>query len=121
MPAYLEPLPRRAEHTIAPGRFLFPPESLSPWFAGVVAAGAERGLPVLEAFNDPTALEGIGLGPFNIVDGVRWNAAFAYVDAARARPNLTVLADTLVDRVVVERGRAVGVATDVGRLDAETV
>jgi choline dehydrogenase len=119
--AELEPHLRRAEQTIAPGRFLFPPESLSPWFAGVVAAGTERGLPVLEDFNDPAALEGIGLGPFNIVDGVRWNASFAYVDPARARPNLTVLADTLVDRVVVRGGRARGVATDRGELTADTV
>ena len=119
--AELEPHLRRAEETIAPGRFLFEPEGFSPWFAGVVAAGAERGLPMLEDFNDPSAVEGIGLGPFNIVDGVRWNASFAYVDPARSRPNLTVLADALVDRVLVEKGRATGVATDRGELTADTV
>jgi choline dehydrogenase len=119
--AELEPHLRRAEETIAPGRFLFTAEDFSPWFAGVVAAGAKRGLRVLEDFNDPAALEGIGLGPFNVVDGVRWNASFAYVDPARGRPNLTVLGDTLVDRVVVEGGRATAVATDRGELTADTV
>jgi choline dehydrogenase len=119
--AELEPHLHRAEETIAPGRFLFAPEDFSPWFAGVVAAGAEHGLPVLEDFNDPRALEGIGFGPFNIVDGVRWNAAFAYVDPARGRPNLTVLGDTLVDRVLVSGGRARAVATDRGELTADTV
>jgi choline dehydrogenase len=40
------------------------------------------------------------LHPVNAVGDVRWNAAFAYLDPVRARPNLTILAETLVDRVV---------------------
>jgi len=119
--AELEPHLRRAERTIAPRPLLYAPDDLSPWFAGVVAAGAERDLPMLEDFNDPAAPEGIGFGPFNVLDGVRWNASFAYVDPARGRPNLTVLAETLVDRVLVERGRARGVATDRGELTADTI
>jgi choline dehydrogenase len=119
--AELEPHLRRAERTIAPRALLYAPDDLSPWFAGVVAAGAERDLPVLEDFNDSGAVAGIGLGPFNVLDGVRWNAAFAYVDPARGRPNLTVLAETLVDRVLVDGGRARGVATDRGELTADTI
>jgi choline dehydrogenase len=119
--AELEPHLRRAEQTIAPRPLLYALDDLSPWFAGVVAAGAERDLPVLEDFNDPAALEGVGFGPFNVLDGVRWNASFAYVDPARGRPNLTVLAETLVDRVLVERGRAKGVATDRGELTADAI
>jgi choline dehydrogenase len=38
---------------------------------------------------------------------VRWNSAFAFLDAVRNRPNLTILADTLVDRLVIDRHRAV--------------
>ena len=37
----------------------------------------------------------------NAVGTVRWNTAFAYLDPARARPNLTILADTLADRIDV--------------------
>lgn len=37
--------------------------------------------------------------PVNAVGDVRWNAAFAYLDPARSRPNLTILADTMADRV----------------------
>jgi len=60
--------------------------------------------------------------PVNMTeDGVRWTAAFAYVDPARDRANLTILADTLVDRVLLDGGRAVGVATSGGRVDAGTV
>jgi choline dehydrogenase len=60
--------------------------------------------------------------PVNMTrDGVRWNAAFAWLDPARARENLTILGETLVDRVVFEGSRAVGVATSAGELRAETV
>ena len=52
---------------------------------------------------------------------MRWNAAFAYLDPARSRENLTILGDTLVDRVLLEGDRAVGLATSAGELRAETV
>jgi choline dehydrogenase len=49
------------------------------------------------------------LHPVNMVGNVRWNAAFAYLDPARGRPNLTILPETLVDRIdgdtlVTDRG-----------------
>jgi choline dehydrogenase len=37
----------------------------------------------------------------NAVGTVRWNTAFAYLDPARGRPNLTILADTLAERIDV--------------------
>jgi choline dehydrogenase-like flavoprotein len=54
-------------------------------------------------------------------DGVRWNAAFAYLDGARPRANLTILADTTVDRVLLAGNRATGVATSRGELEARLV
>jgi choline dehydrogenase len=54
----------------------------------------------------------------NAVGQVRWNAAFAYLDPARGRPNVTILGDTLVDRVVPGEGRVV---TSRGELGARTV
>jgi choline dehydrogenase len=59
--------------------------------------------------------------PMNIVEDVRWNAAFAYVDPARERPNLHIAADTLVDRVLLDGERAVGAATSGCDLHATTV
>jgi choline dehydrogenase len=59
--------------------------------------------------------------PVNIVDGVRWHSGFAYVDPVRGRKNLTILADTLVDRVVLEDGRAVGALAGGRELDADVV
>jgi choline dehydrogenase len=59
--------------------------------------------------------------PVNAVGAVRWNTAFAYLDGARSRDNLTILADTLVDRVLLAGDRVVGVATTGGELHANTV
>jgi choline dehydrogenase-like flavoprotein len=44
----------------------------------------------------------------NIVESVRWHTGFAYLDPARGRENLTILGDAIVDRVLLEDGRAVG-------------
>ena len=52
---------------------------------------------------------------------MRVNAAFAYLDPARGRPNLTILADTIADRVVLDGNRATGALTSAGELSAEVV
>jgi choline dehydrogenase len=78
---------------------------LTPWHAAFAAAGGAETI----------------VHEVNIVDGVRWNAAFAYVDPARGRANLTILADTLVDRVLHDGQRAVAVVTSGGELRGATV
>ena len=107
-PAELEPYLRRALDTIAQEPFSFSEDEFSPWFAGVADACTEHGLEVTT-------------GPYNIRDGVRWNAAFAYVDPARRRPNLTVRGDALVDRVLFERDHAVGAVVGGETVGAATV
>jgi choline dehydrogenase len=67
----------------------------------------------------PQAIEGAAPIKVNAVGAVRWNAAFAYLDPARARPNLTIMADTLVDRLHLERSRAKGVLVRVGGREVE--
>jgi choline dehydrogenase-like flavoprotein len=91
--AELEPYRQRALETIAPQPFYF--EELTPWFAGVAEAARAHGLDVTT-------------GPYNIRDGVRWNAAFAYLEPARGRSNLTIRANAVADRVVYDGNRAVG-------------
>jgi choline dehydrogenase len=50
------------------------------------------------------------------------NAAFAYLDPARGRPNLSIVGDTLVDRVVLDGSRATGVAAaDGSAIEADHV
>ena len=65
-------------------------------------AAQEAGYPLLDTLDDPDEPVGVAPFPANIVDGVRWNAAFAYLDAARPRANLTVDGGALVDRVMIE-------------------
>ena len=54
---------------------------------------------------------GVGPLPFNhTADGVRWSAAMGYLDPARGRRNLTIRPSCHVERLLLEGGRASGVA-----------
>ena len=117
--AELEPYLRRAE-TVLRTRSDRTGE-VSPFHRALLDAGPRVGLPRLADLNDLDATVGIAPAPVNALEAVRWNTAFAYLDDARSRPNLTIASETLVDRVEVVDGRAVGVVTDTGRVAAETV
>jgi choline dehydrogenase len=73
-----------------------------------VAACEELGHQRVADHNRPGAL-GVGPIPRNLKDGVRQSTLVTYLAAARGRPNLTIRADALVDRVTLEGGRATGV------------
>jgi choline dehydrogenase len=79
------------------------------WHRAVVAGATQLGLPSLTDVNGPDAREGVGWVPLNAVGHTRWNAAFAYLDPARGRPNLRVVADALAVRLLVRGERATGV------------
>jgi choline dehydrogenase len=91
---------------------------VGPFQEAVLAAGPAAGLPRTDDLDDLDGGVGMCLSPVNTVreEGrvIRWNAAFGYLDPVRAEPRLTVVGDALVDRVVVERGRAVAVEAIVG-------
>ena len=53
--------------------------------------------------------KGIFVNPVNIKHRVRWNTAFAYLDPLRDDFRLRIVANALVDRVIVRDGAAVGV------------
>ncbi len=82
-------------------------EEITPWHQAVLDAAPGAGLPLIDDLNDLDGDIGIAPSPVNIVDGVRWNTAFAYLDPVRDRPNLHILGRTLVDRVVLRGGRVV--------------
>jgi choline dehydrogenase len=96
---YLE----RAERTL--GVREFAEDEVAPWHRAWIDAGRRAGL-------------GGGAHRVNTRASVRWHAAFAYLDPARERRNLTIRADTLVDRVEPERGR---VLTTRGPLTADVI
>jgi choline dehydrogenase len=87
----------------------------APFHAAFIEAARESGFPLLADPNDAEAPVGVATGPWNTFAGVRWNTAFAYLDPARDRPNLTILPDTLVDRVSLDGPRAAGVVLAGGR------
>src|SRR5436190_9048915 len=101
--ADLAPCLDRAETQL--GARLFRDEELSPWHRAFAAAAGPL----------------VFRHPFNVAGATRRNAAFAYLDPARGRPNLVLVAGTIVDRVVLEGGRAVGVSTPEGELRAGLV
>jgi choline dehydrogenase len=99
----IEPYLRRAERRMRVRRLAT--EELSPWHRAFV-----------EAWGDAATVH-----PVNAVGTVRWNTAFAYLDPVRAHENLSIVADTLVDRVLLDGDRAIGVATAGGEVQARTV
>jgi len=74
-----------------------------------VDAGVRAGLPFADDLDDLDAAAGIGPMPVNIVDGVRWNAAFAFLDPVRRSEHLVIAGNSTVRRLLLEHGRAVGV------------
>ena len=73
-----------------------------------VDAGVELGYPRNPDFN---GVEQEGFGVYQVTQrgGKRCSAAKAFLAPILDRPNLTVLTDTPVQRILVEKGRAVGV------------
>jgi choline dehydrogenase len=77
--------------------------------------------PFIKAFVEASGADAIVHSVNMTVDGVRWNAAFAWIDPARERENLTIQADTMVDRVLLDSKHAIGIATSAGDIRADTV
>jgi choline dehydrogenase len=82
---------------------------LTPFQAGYIEAAVAAGIPLVSDLNDPDDVEGVASSPANIHDGTRWNTALAYLDPVRGLGNLTVVGNALVERVIIENGRATAV------------
>ena len=85
-------------------------ESPTRFQAAFLEAAEAAGFPRLADPNDAGAPVGVAPFPANVAEGRRWNAAFAYLENARGRRNLTIRAETLVDRVELTGRMATGVA-----------
>jgi choline dehydrogenase len=87
---------------------------IGPWARVAAAGAAEAGIPELGNLSEAGSVEGVGPCEVNVVGAVRWNTAFAYLDDARERPNLTVLDQALADRVLLDGTRARGARIERG-------
>jgi len=82
------------------------------WVESAVAAGFKPN----DDFNGAEQ-EGAGLYQVTCKKGRRWSVADGYLKLAMERPNLTVRTGALATKVVIENGRATGVAYQQGRDD----
>jgi choline dehydrogenase len=89
-------------------------EGLTPSLRGFVEAAVSMGFKQADDFNGAEQ-EGAGGYPVNVVDEVRQSTALAYLTAeVRQRPNLTIVGDVNIDRVLLQGTTAVGVIADDG-------
>lgn len=96
----------------------FTADELTPWQHAWYDAAPAVGMPRLASLNDLDEAAGFAPEAMNIQDGVRVNASFAYLDPVRSLPNVRIVGEALVDRVLVENGRAAGVVVVI---DGESV
>ena len=82
--------------------------ALSPLYEAFIKAGVEAGYPSTEDYNGYRQ-EGFGRYQMTVKDGVRWTAARAYLAPARSRPNLRVVTQAMVKKILFEGRRAIGV------------
>jgi choline dehydrogenase len=77
--------------------------------AAFLAAASELGAPDVDDMNSRAPAAGAGRWPVTNIDGQRRAPLTEYLYAAGDRPNLTVVADAQVSRVLHRDGRAYGV------------
>jgi len=80
----------------------------SPPVEAFIASAYAMGLPKCPDLNVPEPY-GVCASPYNIKDGRRQSTVVAYIDGARSRPNLTILAEAPVVSLILSGKRAEGV------------
>jgi len=86
----------------------------------LIEAAASAGQPRNDDFNG-VSQAGFGLYQVTQRDGARCSTAAAFLKPARGRSNLHVRTHALVERVLIEHGRAIGVQLRRGRHDPERI
>ncbi|AMS21964.1 dehydrogenase [Pseudomonas synxantha] len=82
---------------------------VTPMQQAFMDATLANGFKIINDFDGVDA-DGVGPYPMNIVNGVRINTGMAYLsEEVRARKNLVIRSDSLVDKVIFEGKQAIGV------------
>ncbi len=87
----------------------FEPEEITPFHRACLDAMVDFGIPPSADLNDLDEDVGAAMAPVNIRNGIRWSTPFAYLDPVRDSGVLTVVGDALVDKINLDRSRAVSV------------
>jgi choline dehydrogenase len=82
---------------------------ITPWQQACLDTAPKIGIPQVADLNDLDEDIGMSTSPVNIVDGVRWNSAFAYLDPLRGNNCLTIWGGIQVDRLRLEGGRVIAI------------
>ncbi len=103
----------------------YPHNELLPQHQAFLASADDLGYGFCADANDP-ASEGAGPHPMNKLGRLRVSCAVGYLAPARIRPNLTIMADTLVTRVIVQGKKATGVEVqnnsgEISRIEAKLI
>lgn len=80
---------------------------ITPWQQACLETAPKIGIPQVVDLNDLDEDIGMSTSPVNIVDGVRWNTAFAYLDPLRGNDRLTIGGQMQVDRLRLEGNRVI--------------
>jgi choline dehydrogenase len=80
---------------------------VTPWQQACLDTAPKIGIPQVADLNDLDEDIGMSTSPVNILDGVRWNTSFAYLDPVRGTERLTIQPQTQVDRLRLEGSRVV--------------
>ncbi|MEX2426197.1 MAG: GMC family oxidoreductase [Thermomicrobiaceae bacterium] len=84
-------------------------DEITPFQSLFMSGAVGSGIPQVSDLNHSGETQGVAAAPVNIADGVRWNAALAYLtDEVRSSGNLTVIDNAMVDRLVLEGDQATG-------------
>jgi choline dehydrogenase len=83
------------------------PSEVTPWQQACLETAAKIGIPHVADLNNLDEDIGMSTSPVNIVDGVRWNTGFAYLDAMRSNDRLTIQGQIQVDRLRLEGNRVI--------------
>ena len=85
---------------------------VNPLTRAFIDAGTQLGLDANDDFN-AAHQHGVGLYQVTQRNGARCSAAVAYLNPAKARPNLTVRTHAAVSRITFDKGRANGVVCSI--------
>ena len=80
-----------------------------PLTLAFLKAGAEAGYPETRDISGYLQ-EGFGVSDRTVFRGERWSTARAYLDPAQSRPNLTIRTEALVQHLLFEGQKAIGVS-----------
>jgi choline dehydrogenase len=96
----LLPFFKLASETLRVKRILS--SEITPWQQACLETAPKIGIPQVTDLNNLDEDIGMSTSPVNILNGVRWNTAFAYLDPLRGNDCLTIRSQMQVDRLRLE-------------------